>query len=325
MVLPPPDPDALAQLLTLSTGMAVAVIAVTALSAGAASDTFALETSLGPLVFQRSPATQPTDGAMPKPVQARLQQRVAAAGIAAPAVLAISEEAGGLGQGFVMPLIAGETLPGRYLASPVAALLGAQCAAALARLHAMELEDFTGLPIKAASPLEQLFFMEKLYRDFAMDLPVFELAFAHLKQRLPPAGRQVLVHGDFRSGNFIVDDQGLAAVLDWELAHIGDPLEDLGWICVNSWRFGHWDKPVGGFAQREDFYAAYGAAGGHPVDPALAFVWEMFGTLRWGLSCLQLAHQHKTGQVVSVERAAIGRRVSEVELDLLYQIGRGPL
>ncbi len=90
------------------------------------------------------------------------------------------------------------------------------------------------------------------YRGFGVDEPVFDLAFAWLRERLPGAPPTVVCHGDFRSGNFIVGDAGLRAVLDWELAHLGDRHADLGWLCVNAWRFGQWRQPVGGFGDRAE-------------------------------------------------------------------------
>jgi aminoglycoside phosphotransferase (APT) family kinase protein len=79
-----------------------------------------------------------------------------------------------------------------------------------------------------------------------------------------------------------------------------------------------WDRPVGGFGQRDELYAAYEAAGGGPVDRERAAFWEVFGTLKWGIACLQLGDDHVSGRLRNVERAAIGRRVSEVELDLMH-------
>jgi hypothetical protein len=125
-----------------------------------------------------------------------------------------------------------------------------------------------------------------------------------------------VVHGDFRTGNLLVDRRGLAAVLDWELAHLGDPLEDLGWFCVRAWRFGS-PKPAGGFGTRARLVAAYEAHGGGPVDPAVLRWWEVMGTLSWGVICLIQAATHLSGASRSVELAAIGRRVAETELDLL--------
>jgi hypothetical protein len=125
------------------------------------------------------------------------------------------------------------------------------------------------------------------------------------------------VHGDFRLGNWMVDTDGLAGVLDWELAHLGDPAEDLGWMCVRSWRFGA-PQPVAGVGTREQLLADYAAAGGGAVDVDTLRWWEAVGTLRWGVICVQQAATHLSGAVRSVELAAIGRRVCEVELDLLH-------
>jgi aminoglycoside phosphotransferase (APT) family kinase protein len=125
-----------------------------------------------------------------------------------------------------------------------------------------------------------------------------------------------LVHGDFRNGNLIVGADGLRAVLDWELAHIGDPLEDLGWLCVKSWRFGSPHR-VGGFGDVDQLLDAYAQASGRRIDPQALSWWEVMGTLRWGIICILQAANHLSGAVRSVELAAIGRRVCEVENDLL--------
>jgi len=105
-------------------------------------------------------------------------------------------------------------------------------------------------------------------------------------------------------------------VLDWELAHLGDPMEDLGWICVNSWRFGEIDKPVGGFGTREQLFAGYQSAGRH-ADPDRVMFWEVMGTLRWGVMCCGMMQRFRRGPEQSIERAMIGRRASETEIDLL--------
>jgi aminoglycoside phosphotransferase (APT) family kinase protein len=125
-----------------------------------------------------------------------------------------------------------------------------------------------------------------------------------------------LVHGDFRIGNMLFGAEGLRVVLDWELAHIGDPMEDMGFLCVRSWRFGG-PKPVGGIGEREPFFAAYEAAGGVKVDPERVRFWEVFGNLRWGVICLSQARTYLDGHSKSVELAAIGRRTAETEWELL--------
>jgi aminoglycoside phosphotransferase (APT) family kinase protein len=197
-----------------------------------------------------------------------------------------------------------------------------QCAAALARLHAIPRAGFADLPLPAASPAAARDAMYDRYRSFGVDLPVFELAFAWLRERLPAGAPDTLVHGDFRSGNFIVGAEGLRAILDWELAHVGHPMEDIGWLCTNTWRFGCWRQPVGGFGERDAFFDAYAAAGGR-ADRALAQAFELWGSLRWGVMCLQMAQTHLGGAVRSVELAAIGRRVSETEIDILHILRHG--
>jgi aminoglycoside phosphotransferase (APT) family kinase protein len=160
---------------------------------------------------------------------------------------------------------------------------------------------------------------EELYRRyqaFSSPRPVFALAFRWLQDNLPPAQRShCLVHGDFRNGNLIVAEPGLQAVLDWEIAHLGDPIEDLGWFCVNSWRFGQIDKPAGGFGSRAQLCDGYRDAGGM-VEPMHLHFWEVLGTLSWGVSCAAMVETFRSGIDDSVERAMIARRASETEIDL---------
>ena len=111
--------------------------------------------------------------------------------------------------------------------------------------------------------------------------------------------------------------EGARAILDWELAHIGHPMEDLGWVCVRSWRFGNDDLPVGGVGTREEFWRAYEAAGGAPVDPDRVRFWEAFGNLRWGIICISQARAYLDKLSRSVELASIGRRTAETEWELL--------
>jgi aminoglycoside phosphotransferase (APT) family kinase protein len=159
---------------------------------------------------------------------------------------------------------------------------------------------------------------EDTYRTFGAHRPVLELAFQHLRTHAPPMGRPVLLHGDFRTGNLVVDpERGIAAVLDWELAHRGDPAEDLGWLCVNSWRFGASSQPVGGFGAYEDLLSGYRAAGGEEIELSRVRYWQAVGSLKWAVMCLVMYDGWASGTAASVERPIIGRRVSEAEIDLL--------
>jgi aminoglycoside phosphotransferase (APT) family kinase protein len=303
------------------------------LSGGAASATYAVDATRDgapwPLILQCAAAGSVPAGSLPKADQAALQTLAGAHGIPVAPVVAVLLPEDGLGDGFVMGRIAGEALAPKWLKLPefaaARAALTGQCAAVLARLHAVPLATVAGLALPSGRVAAARARMFDHYRGFGINSPVFDLAFAWLAERCGDAEPSAIVHGDFRAGNFIIDHQGLAAVLDWELAHLGEGAEDLGWLCANAWRFGVWENPVGGFGTREALYDAYVAAGGARVDRARAHMWEVWGTLRWGLSCLQLGNDHVSGRVRSVERAAIGRRVSEVELDLLHLIRFGDI
>jgi len=279
--------------------------------------------------MQCSAGGEPVPGAMAKRTQARLQEVARSAGLPVAQTLAIFAPDDGLGDGFVMTRIDGESLAPRYLRLPgyaaARAAMTVQCATALARLHALPLSAFDGLPLSGGSAQALLAKSFDAYLGFGIAVPAFDLAYSWLKERLPDAPHKSLVHGDFRSGNFIVGPDGLRAVLDWELAHFGEPLEDLGWLCGNAWRFGNWQAPVGGFGQREELYDAYEAAGGTRVDREVVHMWEVWGTLRWGMSCVSLVSDHLSGRVPSVERAAIGRRISENALDLMYLFKHGSI
>lgn len=302
------------------------------LSGGANSLTYAVdavrEGQPWRLILQVTPPGKAADG-MSRAVQAALQTRAGNAGVRVAPVIAVLTPQDGLGEGFVMGFVEGETLAPRWLrddgyAEARAAML-ADCAESLARIHAIGADAVADLNLPVLTPQAQLREIRETYDLCEGAVPVFELAFAALAARLPGETDLTLVHGDFRSGNFIVGNSGLAAVVDWELAHIGHPLLDLGWLSTNTWRFGQTRMPVGGFADREAFYEAYEAAGGWPVDRDLVLAFEMLGSLRWGVMCMQMGAAHLSGEVASVERAAIARRVSETEADILYMLKHGAL
>jgi aminoglycoside phosphotransferase (APT) family kinase protein len=328
-----PSPEALAGVLSRAGAGTIVVGRITALTGGAASATYAVDAVRDgqpwPLILQCAAAGSVSAGALPKADQAALQMLAHRHGMPVAAVVAVLERGDSLGEGFVMARVAGEALAPRWLrgeafAGARAALTG-QCARVLAQLHRIPMVEVAGLALPTGRTEAARARMFEHYRSFGVDSPVFDLAFAWLAERCGDAEPTSIVHGDFRSGNFIVDENGLAAVLDWELAHLGEGAEDLGWLCANAWRFGHWQKPVGGFGERAALYDAYAEAGGARVDRARAHMWEVWGTLRWGMSCLQLGNDHVSGRVRSVERAAIGRRVSEVELDLVHLIRFGDI
>jgi aminoglycoside phosphotransferase (APT) family kinase protein len=225
----------------------------------------------------------------------------------------------GLGSAYLMERLEGETIPRRILRddafAEVRPRLARHCGGILAGIHAIPVESLPPLPEAPAEVQWRLY--RDVYDGFDQPHPVFELAFRWVADHLPAPVPSALVHGDFRNGNLMVASDGVRGVLDWELAHFGDPHEDLGWLCVNSWRFGNIDLPVGGFGLREDLLAGYESASGRAVDPERVHFWEVMGSLKWGVMCMTMLDVFERGVDPSIERAAIGRRASEAEVDLL--------
>jgi aminoglycoside phosphotransferase (APT) family kinase protein len=242
--------------------------------------------------------------------------------VPAPAVKYVLSPEDNMGVGFIMEFVEGETLGGRIVRDERFAAtrpkLARQCGEILARIHSIAPDAAPAL--RHQTPAELVAHWRGAYDNTNWPRPVFDLAFAWLQSRLPPPGQPTLVHGDFRNGNLMFrPGEGVVAVLDWELAHIGDPMEDLGWICVNPWRFGVTGKPVGGFGEREDLYAGYEAVSGETVDRAHVEFWEVMGALRWGVMCAGMTAAFRAADP-SVERAVIARRASETEVDLMRML-----
>jgi aminoglycoside phosphotransferase (APT) family kinase protein len=247
-------------------------------------------------------------------VEAALVRAAFAAGVKAPEVVGEIAPGDGLGTGYLMRRVEAEVSPARILADPPPSLL-ADLARQLALIHAMPLDSVPPLPVTDAASL--LADLKAKFVEYGGDRPVMALAFRWLEDRLPSPPEHVLLHGDFRMGNVMVDANGLAAVLDWELAHIGDRHQDLAFGCINSWRFGHIDRPAFGVGGLEDYWIAYVRESHVAVDPARFRWWLVYSTLWWGVCCLQMAHIWRSGLDAGLERAVIGRRASETEVDLL--------
>jgi aminoglycoside phosphotransferase (APT) family kinase protein len=291
------------------------------LSGGASRETWSFDavTPAG----ERQPLILRRDSPGPRHVGLTLEARVITAarrgGVPVPRILVASDDPEAMGSSYmVMERIEGETIPRRILRDEALAKtrpkLAAQCGAILARLHAIDPDEVDGL--EQQDQVAQ-------YRDVLDALgeahPAFELGFRWLETNRPSPGRAAIVHGDFRHGNLMIGPDGVRAVLDWEIVHRGEPMEDLGWLCVKAWRFGQ-DLPVGGFGTYDQLITGYQEAGGAPVDLDVLHWWEVLGTLKWGVMCIMQASRHLTGAVRSVELAAIGRRVCENEWDLLAML-----
>lgn len=299
------------------------------LTGGASRETWSFDAigpsdgELRPLILRRDPAKTPL--ALDRTTEGTLIELAQSSGVAAPKVLFLLDESDSvLAPGFVMERIEGETIPRKILRDDefVSArpLMAAQCGEILARIHEIDATSVEGLPVPpegehpAVSQINQY---RQVLDTFGEPHPAFELGLRWLAENLPPSPRVTLVHGDFRNGNFIVGPEGIRAILDWELARIGDPIEDIGWLCVRSWRFGSDENRVGGFGSLDELAAAYEKASGFAVDPEAVRFWELFGTLKWGVICIVQAFTHLNNLARSVELAALGRRVCEMEYDVM--------
>jgi aminoglycoside phosphotransferase (APT) family kinase protein len=293
------------------------------LSGGASRETFELAVGGGAeaddprCVLQR---LRPggTVGSKSMETEAHLVRDAHGRGVPSPEVLWASDDPAHIGAPFMVSRwVDGETIARRILRDDEFAVarrnVVAQSARALARIHEVPVGAVPELT-RTGDPLDEL---REMFDALGEPHPAFELGFRWLEANRPAGGHdERVVHGDFRLGNLMVDADGLAAVLDWELAHVGDPMEDLGWFCVKAWRFGA-EPPVAGLGQYDEFFAAYEDASGQPVDRDVAHWWELLGTLKWGVICILQASTHISGMSRSVELAAIGRRVCENEYDLL--------
>ncbi len=292
---------------------------------GASRETWLVEGERDRWVLRRDPLGSVS--LVPIADEYALIAEAAETGVRVPQPILLEPAGGRLGTaGMLMSFVDGTSVAPRILRKPefetARANLTAQLAEALARIHAIDPVKLDGvLPSASGDPaIAQIEEWERQLDEIGEPLPAVELGLRWLRAHAPEPAEPRLVHGDFRLGNFIVDEDGLAAVIDWELSHLGDPAEDIGWLCIRSWRFGNDDLPVAGVGQLEDFIVAYEAAGGAPVDRDRVRYWEVFGNAKWAIICARQAHDHLTGVRRSHELASLGRRVCEPEWDLLELI-----
>ena len=307
----------LAVVLAPALGSTATIENLRALTGGASRTTWAFEAVTGEqrvsLILRTGP---PDDVHAGMELEARAQAAAAAAGAPVPRILVANDSVGALGNPFLIcDEIKGETIVRRIqrqLDATGRARLLLQCAQALAAIHRAD-PNLPGLTHE-----DQLLEWRERLDAMGDTTATFEWGFRWLAARKPEPSPSVLVHGDYRMGNLIVDGSDLAAVLDWELVHVGEAYEDLAWFCIRAWRFGApASLGAGGLGSIESFLRAYEQASATTVDRVAFHWWLMLATLRWGVICRHQAERHLSGQFRSVELAAIGRRVSETEWDLL--------
>jgi aminoglycoside phosphotransferase (APT) family kinase protein len=245
--------------------------------------------------------------------EASLLRCAAQSGVPVPAVIAFLEEP----EVLVTEWLEGETLGGRIARRPEFAAartaFAQQCGTALARLHNTAID---GIDLPTATPADFIDDTHRRYQLTGVVRPMLDGVARRLIDTAPVQVDLVLVHGDFRNGNLMVDpENGLVGVLDWELARRGDPMQDLGYLMLNSWRFGVHDKEVGGCGIRDELFDAYEAEAGIEVDRGRVDWWQAAGSYWWGVTCLVQAARFDSAHPQTTEFAAIGPRVSEAEVD----------
>jgi aminoglycoside phosphotransferase (APT) family kinase protein len=297
------------------------------LSGGASRETWSFEADGRGLILQQRRPGATSSAGTPMAVEVALLRAARAAGVPVPEVVADATESGALGEpAFVVERLPGESIARKLLRdeefAAVRPRLARECGRTLAAIHRIpaDVDD----RLTAIDPLQS---MRTTLDSLGEPHPAIELGLRWLDNNQPASAAAApgVVHGDFRTGNLLITPEGLSAVLDWEIVHLGDPLEDLGWFCVRAWRFGEVDRPAGGFGTREELWAGYEEGGGAPVDPDAARWWEVYGTLRWAVICVMQAAAHWLGLSRSMELAAIGRRTSQSEHDLLALLPGGPM
>lgn len=304
------------------------------LTGGASQETWRLSVSAAGesqvLCLRRSVGAVDAGKVSPR-LEALMLQAAGKAGIPVPDVIHVLAAEDDLGEGFLMSWLEGEALGGRITHSrrfaDIRPRLARQCGEILARLHNIDLAE-SGLAeeLDTATPEQLVRATWEQYQGFDTPQPMIDFTARWLLDHLPEATEQTLVHGDFRNGNLMVSEEaGVIGVLDWELAGIGDPLRDLGWICTNSWRFGQPELPVGGFGTLEGLLAGYEAVSGRSVDPGHLHFWIVFGSFWWSVCCLIMGQSYRDGENTSVERPAIGRRASEGQADCVSLLIPGPV
>lgn len=320
------------------TGVAVTDVTVRPLHGGACQENFRVQLSLdgAPRQFAlRSDAPTALPGSLGRDAEYAVIEAAATAGACTPAARWLSP---GLvrdgAHAYFMDWIDGEAIGARVTRDPRLAeareRLPTALAETLAAIHSVTPAAVPDLPIERPPFLTgvdpataAIGFLAALLDRLPRRRPACEFILGWLRAHQPAPTPMTLVHGDFRTGNFMVNPAGLSGVLDWEFAHWGDPAEDIAWLCVRDWRFGQIARAAGGICDRATFYSAYAQASGAPVDPERVHFWEVLGNLRWGAATAFQGLRYAAGQA-DLELLAIPRRAAEMEFEALRLIETGP-
>lgn len=322
--------DQLAQFLCgAADARAVEVVELRRLSGGAVQENWLLVTVIeGGAFAGRQTLVLRTDAATSlsmsrdRATEFAVQRLVHAGGVTVPEPLFLCRDAAVIGKPFFvmrwMPgaadgqrIVAGELGGGREL-------LAERLAQELATLHKLRPARVAGLGVPPADPAgARLGALARFLEGHGEPHPVAEWAVRWLLRHAPAPVAPVLCHGDFRTGNYLADERGFTALLDWDFAGWSDPDEDIGWFCLGYWRFGAYGREAGGLVPRAVFYRAYEAASGRAIDPARVRYWEVMAALRWLVIALEQRDRFLRGGERSLQLLLNGRRPAECELEIL--------
>jgi aminoglycoside phosphotransferase (APT) family kinase protein len=321
----------------------VSVLSIERLAGGACQENFvvAARFAAGELAGERklvlrSDAKSSLPGSIDRAREYEVIRAAAAAGVRTPMArwltLGLVREGG---HAYFLDWVEGEAIGRRVASSPKLAAarerLPAECARQLVRIHAITPRTHPGLfargsaqPWSGDAVADAMSFARTSVDTLSEPRPALELALHWLRANPPPRSEPTLVHGDFRTGNFMVTPEGMTGVLDWEFSHWGAPAEDLAWMCVRDWRFGQLRLAAGGFATRSAMYEAYERETGKPVDRREVHFWEIMGNVRWAAASLHQGERYMSGADPDIELVAVARRAIEMEYEALRLIERGP-
>lgn len=312
------------------------LVSAVRLSGGAAQETYRLTVVIDGreklLALRRANGGEYVETSATHPglaAEALLMIRAGQAGVPEPEIHYVLTRDDDLGDGFIMQWLDGEALGARIVRSDlyrqIRPTLAYEYGRIAARIHNIELEH-SGLQEKltVVMPDEFIDQMWQGYKQLDTPQPMIDYTARWLKDHVPESPRVCLVHNEFRNGNIMISPARVVAVLDWEGAHIGDPMRDLGWLCTNAWRYGS-DKPVGGFGCYEDLFRGYEDESGQSVNREHVKFWEVFGSYWWAAVSLAFVTPYRTGFDTSVERPAVGRRTSESQVDCVNLLIPGPV
>ena len=287
------------------------------LTGGATMESWRFSTSGEDYVLRRAPSLEfIAERPMSHAGEAAVIEAARKAGVTAPEVLTVLEESDGIGSGFIMRALPGTPNPKEILAMEGTDTILREAARDLARIHSLKREDLPA-DVPVMDYRAAIADLRAQFEEAGGDRPIIALGLKWLEDNCPEPCEPVLNHGDYRMGNILADNGQLTGVLDWELAHFGDPHEDLAFGCMAVWRFARYDRPALGLGYLEDYFAAYEAESGRTVDRERFRYWLIHRTVWWAMGCLRCAKVWRDGSDRMLERVVISRRTSEQELDLL--------